>query len=218
MYTEATQQALQGLRDLSSIQWYIIPLLAIILYIYVTEIKKAKQNGNWNAVFAGLTLFGMVLFNETWNGWVFHFSQWSAVWTAPGPTALRTMVGANIEIWFMFTIAGIVWYNTIEEDRKVKIFGIPNWWFWAIVYSAFCVFIECLLNIGGHLIWEYPWWDRTFQGIWLIFLIGYFHFYVAMIIVCGMKTNRNKVIAVSAIYAVPIIMNFIAFGIFDWVY
>jgi len=89
MYTEATQQALQGLRDLSSIQWYIIPLLGIILYIYVTEVKKAKQNGNWNAIFAGLTLFGMVLFNETWNGWVLHFSQRSAVWTAPGPTSLE---------------------------------------------------------------------------------------------------------------------------------
>jgi len=118
----------------------------------------------------------------------------------------------------MFTIAGIVWYNAIEEDRKVKVLGIPNWWFWSIVYSAFCVFIECLLNAGGHLVWEYPWWDRTFQGIWLIFLIGYFHFFVAMIIVCSMKTNRNKAISISAIYAVPIIMNIIAFGIFDWVY
>ncbi len=32
---------------------------------------------------------------------------------------------------------------------------MPNRWFWAIGYSAFCVFVECLLNMGGHLVWEY---------------------------------------------------------------
>ena len=67
MPTAATIRALHGLRDLTMIKWYIIPLLAIVLYIYATEIKKAKNNGNWNAVFAGLTLFGMDCINETWN-------------------------------------------------------------------------------------------------------------------------------------------------------
>ena len=42
--TEATQQALCGLRDLSMIKWYIIPLLAIVFYIYAREIKEARQN------------------------------------------------------------------------------------------------------------------------------------------------------------------------------
>lgn len=218
MYTEATTRALQGLRDLSTLQWYSIPLLGMIFYIYVTEIKKARETGKWDTVFAGLTLFGMVLINETLNGWFFHFTQYSAIWTAPGPTALRTMVGANIEIWFMFTIAGIVWYKTLNEDPGVKILGIPNWWFWAVVYAGFCVFIECLLNAGGHLVWEYPWWNLSLKGIWLIFLLGYFHFYVAMIIVCGLKTNKKKVIAIASLYAVSLVLNVIAFGIFDWVY
>jgi hypothetical protein len=51
--------ALDGLRDLSTLKWYVIPLLAIVFYIYATEIKKARQTGNWNAVYAGLTLFGV---------------------------------------------------------------------------------------------------------------------------------------------------------------
>ncbi len=39
--------------------------------------------------FAGLTIFGMDFFNETWNGWVMKLSDYSALWTTPGPTALR---------------------------------------------------------------------------------------------------------------------------------
>ncbi len=107
--TAATEQALNGLRDLSMIKWYVIPLLAIVLYIYVTEMKKARETGNWEAILAGLTLFGMDFLNETWNGWVMAISQHSAFWTTPGDTALRTMVGWNIEIMFMFSIAGIIY-------------------------------------------------------------------------------------------------------------
>ena len=67
--TAATQQALSGLRDLSMIKWYIIPLMAIVCYIYTREIKEARLTKNWNAVLAGLTIFGVDFFNETWNGW-----------------------------------------------------------------------------------------------------------------------------------------------------
>jgi len=33
MPTPASQLALQGLRDLTTLKWYVIPLLAIIFYI-----------------------------------------------------------------------------------------------------------------------------------------------------------------------------------------
>ncbi|HOG12811.1 MAG TPA: hypothetical protein PLQ77_05540, partial [Smithellaceae bacterium] len=106
--TAATQQALSGLRDLSTIQWYVIPLLAIVIYIYAREIREARKTADWNAVLAGLTIFGVDFFNETWNGWVLHFTGRSAFWTTPGETALRTMVGWNIEIMFMFLLVGII--------------------------------------------------------------------------------------------------------------
>lgn len=218
MPTPASQAALDGLRDLSTLQWYVIPLLAIVFYIYTAEIKKARQSGNWNAVFAGLTVFGMDFFNETWNGWVFHFTQRSAFWTTPGETALRTMMGWNIEIMFMFAISGIIYYNTLSETKKEKILGLPNRWFWAIGYSVFCVFVEVLLNMGGHLVWEYPWWNRSFGGVWLIFFFGYFHFYVAALIVIGLKENRTKIITISTIYAIAIVMNVFGFGVMGWMY
>ena len=98
------------------------------------------------------------------------------------------MVGWNIEIMFMFAIAGIIYYHTISDKKEDKILGLPNRWFWAIGYSVFCVFIECILNMGDILVWEYPFWNRSFGGVWLIFLIGYLHFYLAIIVMLNIKT------------------------------
>jgi len=218
MPTPASQMALNGLRDLTMLKWYVIPLLAVVFYIYTVEIQKAKRSGNWNAIYAGLTLFGMDFFNETWNGWIFHFTQHSAFWTTPGDTALRTMMGWNIEIMFMFALSGIIYYNTISDDKDEIILGLPNRWFWAIGYALFCVFVECLLNLGGLLVWEYPWWNRTFWGVWLIFFFGYFHFYVAIIIVIGMHSDRSKIITIAGIYAVAVLMNVFGLGVMNWVY
>lgn len=216
--TEASLQALEGLRDFSTLKWYVIPLLAIVFYIYAKEINKSRLTKNWDAVIAGLTLFGMDFFNETWNGWLLNITGRSAAWTAPGDSALRTMVGWNIEIMFMFLLSGIIFYYTLSPDKDEKILGINNRWFWAIGYSLFCLVVECALNAGGHLVWEYMFWERTFKGIWLIFFFGYFHFYVAIILVLKIKEMKNRVIAIGSIYGVAIVMNIIGGGILGWVY
>ena len=52
MPTPASQMALKNLRDLSTLEWYVIPLLAFVFYIYTNEIKKARATGNWDALFA----------------------------------------------------------------------------------------------------------------------------------------------------------------------
>ena len=216
--TPATQQALSGLRDLTMLKWYVIPLLAFVFYVYVREIKEARQSKNWDAVLAGLTIFGADFFNETWNSWVMYLTQRSAFWTTPGDTALRTMVGWNIEIMFMFLLLGIIYYHSLSKSKKEKILGMPEMWAVAIGYSVFCVFIECLLNIGGLLVWEYPFWNLSFKGIWLIFLIGYFQFFCWAILVISLKKLKTKIIAVGIIYAVPILMNILAIGFLGWKY
>src|SRR5512138_3002600 len=153
--TEASLRALQGMRDPATLQWYVIPLLAIVFYVYVSEIARARESRDFSAVLAGLTLFGMDFFNETANGWILHLSGRSALWTAPGPTALRTMVGWNIEIMFMFALSGIVFYRTL---RRPDARGVEPWLI-AAGYSAFCVIVELALNAGGLLVWEYPFWN-----------------------------------------------------------
>lgn len=216
--TDATIRALDGLRDLSMLKWYAIPLLAIVAYIYAREISEARKTHDWNAVFCGLTIFGVDFFNETWNGWVMVLSGRSAFWTAPGDTALRTMVGWNIEIMFMFSIIGIVFYRCLNPGKEIKVFGIPEKWVAAVLTSAFCVFVECLLNMRGHLVWEYAFWERSFNGVILIFLIGYFHFFCAAIFVMWLKKTQSKLVTIGIIYAVPIFMNVLGLGVFGWVY
>jgi len=216
--TYSSEIAMKQIRDLSTLQWYVIPLLALLFYIYTLEIKKAKKAGDWNGIFAGLTVFGMDFINETWNGWVFYLSGYAPCWSAPGPTALRTMIGWNIEIMFMFAILGLIYYNSLSERREDKILGLPNRWFWALWYTVFCVFIEVLLNMGGHLVWEWRFWNRSFEGIWLIFFFGYFHFFVAALIVISMKSTKNKIITISVIYATAVVANVLAFGFLGWNY
>jgi hypothetical protein len=36
MPTPASQMALKGLRDLSTLDWYVIPLLALVFYVYAS--------------------------------------------------------------------------------------------------------------------------------------------------------------------------------------
>jgi hypothetical protein len=119
--TSASQQTLGGLRDLKTLKWYVIALLAIVLYIYTAEMKKARQTGNWDAIFAGLTLFGLDFANETWNGWVFYLTERSVCWTVPGETALRIMMGWNIEIIAVTSLCAIaVIVNAV-------CLGFPEW-------------------------------------------------------------------------------------------
>jgi len=216
--TEASQRALEGMRDFTTLQWYVVPLLAVVFYVYVNEIRKAREGGSWDVVYAGVTLFGMDFLNETLNGWILNLTDRSALWTAPGPTALRTMVGWNIEIMFMFAISGVIFWASISKDPERKLFGLPEKWALAIGYSAFCVFVEWFLNRGGLLVWEYPFWNRSFGGIWLIFLFGYFHFYVATIFVNWLRPHRPRLIALGVIYGLAIVLNVIGLGPLGFAY
>ena len=122
--TESARQALIGLRDFTTLQWYVVPLLALLFYVYVVEIRDARKTGNWNAVIAGVTIFAADFVNESLNGWIFAISGYSALWLAPGPTALRTLVGWNVEIMFMFALAGIVWWKCLDPDPRARILGV----------------------------------------------------------------------------------------------
>ena len=216
--TPASELALEGLRDFSTIKWYVIPLLALVSYVYAVETKKARSSGNWDAVLAGLTLFGTDFLFETINGWVFHFTRYSALWTTPGETALRTMVGWNIEIMFMFLLAGIIYYNTLSGKRKARVLGLPEKLFWAVAYAAFCVFVECLLNMGGHLVWAYDFWKFSFPGLLTLFFCAYVPLFLSPMLVISMNSIRQKIAFVSAIYTAAIVMNIFAFGFMGWNY
>jgi hypothetical protein len=154
-------------------------------------------------------------FNEIWNSLVFHFTNHAPVWGAPGQTAYLILIGLNIEISFMFAIAGITFGKMLLPNKKTRILGVPNRLFFAVTGAAFCVFVEILLNSIGALTWEYPWWSAS--APWLIFLIGYLTFFLVSFWVHDMKTVRSKAITVGVIFGVDI-LAIIVFGlVLNWI-
>jgi hypothetical protein len=210
MLTESAAQALSILRDTSLFQWYVIPLFALVVYVYSVEI----EGRNWNLVFAGLAFWGMDWINEIWNSLVLHFSGYAPMWGAPSDTALLILVGLNIEIMFMFSIAGIAFGKMLPPDTKMKILGIPNRIFFAVTNSAFCVVVEIWLNHIGALTWDWKYWSATSPIPILLF--GYLHFFLISYWVHDMKTVRAKAITVGVIFAVAI-FGLVVFGALGWI-
>ena len=198
MLTDSAAQALSILRDGSHFQWYVIPIFALVVYVYSVEIERR----NWSLVLAGLAFWGMDWINEIWNSLVLHFTGFAPVWGAPGDTAYLILVGLNIEIMFMFAIAGIA-FGKMLPDTSVRILGIPNRIFLAVANSAFCVIVEIWLNSVGALTWDYSWWSASSPIPILLF--GYLHFFLVSYWVHDMKTVRAKAITVGVIFSVAIL-------------
>ena len=211
MPTESAAQALEILRNPATFQWYVIPLFALIVYVYTVEIERR----NWSLVFAGLAFWGMDWFNEIWNGLVFHFTNYAPVWGAPGKTAYLLLIGLNIEICFMFAIAGIAFSKMLPADKRMKILGIPNRLLFAIAGAIFCVIVELLLNAAGALTWDYAWWNLG--APWLIFLVGYFPFFLVSFRVFDLPTLRQKVLTVGGILGFDLVCLALFAGILNWI-
>ena len=121
--TESAEQALSILRDASLYQWYVIPLFALVVYVYAVEIERR----NWNLFFAGLAFWGMDWFNEIWNSLVFHFTGYAPVWGAPGQTAYLILIGLNL-LWGSGPIKaseGLV-YETESSYNYIQVIQVPD--------------------------------------------------------------------------------------------
>lgn len=211
--TEYSQSALAILRrpDLT-MQWYVVPMLLMVLYIYFREIRDK----NYNVVLGGLALWGMDLFNEIWNSIVFHASDFAPVWGTPGSTgdtALLILIGYNIEISFMFAIMGITACLSLPENKHLKILGINNRIFFIALFTTLAVVVECFLNYIGLLTWEYSWW--SIHAPWLVWIVGYAPFFIAAFVVHDMEKRTHQFIALAIIFGVDIIL-LIVFGWLGW--
>ena len=152
--TEASIQALKILRSPDHFGWYLIPMLVFVIYIYVVEAQKR----NWDIVLTGLIYYALEWFWEILNALLLHFTNYSALWTAPKDTAYLITVGLNIEISMMFAVAGVIMCKLLPSDKNLKIFGISNRIVIPIGLGLVGVAVEALLNQWGALVWEYSFW------------------------------------------------------------
>jgi len=211
MPTDYAQQALDILRDGGQFQWYVIPLLAIVVYIYNSEIYER----HWNFVFAGLAFWGADWINEIVNSIFFHINGRAPFWGAPGSTAFLILIGLNIEIMFMFSVAGIAWSKILLPDPKAKILGVPNRIFIAVAGSVFCVLVEIWLNQINALTWDWPWWDANTP--WLIFVFGYLWFFLIAFWVHDMNDIKKQAKVVGVLWAFIALLVLIFGVILGWI-
>ena len=167
--TEFTREAERLVRDPSLFKWYAVALLAFVIYAYATEVER----GRWDIVAAGLAVWLADWFNEIVNALVLQATDRAPLWATTGPTAYQFLVGLNVEISFMFALAGIVYAKLLpragaprDADRLALALGL----------SVVSVAVELFLHATGTFHWEYWWWNTPF--VLLIVVFGYLWFYL----------------------------------------
>jgi len=203
---EVTQQALSILRSGDFFQWYVITLLALVIYVYTNEISKK----NWKGIAAGLALYAVHWFYEIINALIQHFSG-HALWTVPAGTAFLLLIGVGIELSFMFAIAGLVLSKLLPADPKLKILGIPNRLLFAIGNAALFSVIEIFLVKTPAFAWVYPWW-----GAFPVFITVYIPFFLAAFY-CYDWTPKKQVAFIGTLFAIDAVALILFAGLLKWI-
>jgi len=179
---ELTDQALALLRNPAVFQWYVIPLLALVMYVYANEFSKK----NFKVIAAGFALYGVHWFYEILNALIQKFSG-HALWTVPAGTSYLLLIGVGIELSLMFSVAGLVMSKFLPEDPKKKILGINNRIVFAVLNAAMFSVIEIFLATTPAFHWVYPWW-----GALPVFVTVYIPFFLAAFLCHDWQPKTQK--------------------------
>ena len=171
-HTDITQQAERLVRDPSLFKWYAVTLLAVVFLAYANEVER----GRLDIVAAGLAVWVADWFNEIINALVLHMTDRAPLWATTGPTAYQFLIGLNVEISFMFALAGIVYAKLLPADRSVRVLGLPNRLAVALGLSVVSVAVELFLHATGTFHWEYWWWNVASFPVIVVF--GYLWFFL----------------------------------------
>lgn len=208
--TDFTLEAQRLLRDPSQFKWYAVSLLAIVIYAYANEVER----GRLDVVAAGLAVWAADWFNEIVNALVLQATDRAALWTTTGPTAYQLLIGLNVEIVFMFALAGIVYAKLLPRDRSVRVLGLPNRLAVALGLSIVSVAVELFLHETGTFHWEYWWWNTPF--VLLVVVFGYLWFYLFAAWVYDAPSPRARWTRLGALAAIDVTMGLV-FGVgFGW--
>ena len=203
---EATQAALNILRSGEPFQWYVITLLALVVYVYFNEYSKK----NWKGIAAGLSLYMVHWFFEIMNALIQHFSG-HALWTTPTGTAFLLLIGVGVELSLMFSVAGLVFSKILPEDPKLKILGVNNRLVVAIGNAAFFSIFEIFLAKTPAFIWVYPWW-----GSLTVFIFVYIPFFVVSMF-CYDWLPKIQIRVIGGLFGVNVVMLIVFAGYLSWI-
>lgn len=172
-------------RSTENFNWTFIFILAVVFYVYWSEIHKK----NYDAVVAGLALYGVHWLYEIVNAIIGHFAGYP-LWTVSNDsTTFILLIGVSWELSMMFSLAGIISYKMMPAD-KPKMFGIDKRITVTISMALlFALFESFLAGTSNHsFIWIYKWW-----GVLPVFITTYVPFFLAANFVPAMKPKNRKI-------------------------
>ena len=187
---KALVQAIK-VRSTENFNWTFIFILAVVFYVYWTEIHKK----NYEAVFAGLALYGVHWLYEIANAIIGHFAGYPLWSVSNESTTFILLVGVCWELSMMFSLAGIISFKMMPEDRSKRYFakngkkGISCKLVVALEMALlFALFESFLAGTSNHsFIWVYKWW-----GVIPVFITTYVPFFLASNYVPDMRAPARK--------------------------
>jgi hypothetical protein len=178
-------------RSTDNFNWTFIFILAVVFYVYWTEIHKK----NYEAVFAGLALYGVHWLYEIANAIIGHFTGYPLWAVSNFSTTFILLVGVCWELSMMFSLAGIISFKMMPQNRTKRYFtkngkkGISCKLVVAIEMALlFALFESFLAGTSNHsFIWVYKWW-----GVIPVFITTYVPFFLASNYVPDMAPAKRK--------------------------
>ncbi|MBO4540413.1 MAG: hypothetical protein J5736_00340 [Bacilli bacterium] len=192
-------------RSTENFNWTFIFILAVVFYVYWSEIHKK----NYEAVYAGLALYGVHWLYEIMNAIIGKISGYPLWSVSNDSTTFILLIGVCWELSMMFSLAGIISFKMLPEDRNKRYFakegkgGIPSRLVGAISMALlFALFESFLAGTSNHsFIWVYQWW-----GVIPVFFTTYIPFFLAANYVPDMKPKARRIFLIAEWALVAILL------------
>ena len=194
----AVEEAYKHVRSTANFNWTFIFILAVVVYIYWSEIK----NKNYKGIIAGIALYSVHWFYEIMNAIIGKITGYP-LWTVSGEsTTFILLIGVCWELSMMFSIAGIISYKMLGDNPDKRLFqkgkfkGISMRLVGAIgmalLFSVIEIFLAGTTNMS--FIWVYKWW-----GAIPVFITTYIPFFLAANYIPDMKPKTRNIILITLV-------------------
>ena len=186
-------------RSTENFNWTFIFILAVVFYVYWSEMHKK----NYSAVFAGLALYGVHWLYEIANAIIAKASGYPLWSVSNASTTFILLIGVSWELSMMFSLAGIISFKMMPQDRNKRYFTRNGKWkgvscklVVALEMALLFALIESFLagTENGSFIWVYKWW-----GVLPVFITTYIPFFLAANYVPKMKPKAKKIFLFSIV-------------------
>ena len=183
-------------RSTENFNWTFIFILAVVFYVYWSEIHKK----NYPVIQAGLALYGVHWLYEIANAIIGKISG-APLWAVSNQSStFILLVGVSWELSMMFSLAGIISFKMMPEDRNKRYFakgkfkGISCKLMVALEMALLFALFESFLagTSNGSFIWVYKWW-----GVIPVFFTTYIPFFLASNYIPDMKPKVRNIVLIS---------------------